>query len=321
MNITTLRNLAGRIRDWQQTRNLSDAELCRRFAGLGSTKTFKRILDPADALDQLDTERQLLNYEQVWNLIEIERASQAADEPTYDDLPHVTKVRLAVEDALKETGNNRLVIVEGASGTGKSTAGRKLAERYGLKIVLAEADETWKDSLNNMLGGLLRALGIKSPPAGVEARKLALLEKLRETPVCIVIDEAHHLGSSTLNMVKTILNQTSAQIVFLAIPTLLRRLESAAFEEARQLTKNRLCERVRLDGCDVASVEKFITRRLRLERETARPCAKTLADRAAQFGNWNFVNLVCRHALLLAGKDAVDNDDFAKAMQSAAASR
>ena len=318
---TQLKHLAGRIRDWQLARNLSDAELCRRFTGLGSTKTYKRILDADDALDELDVERQHLKYEQVWNLIEIESASAAVDEPTYDDLPHVTKVRLAVEDALKEPGNNRLVIVEGASGSGKTTAGRKLAERFGLKIVLTEADETWKESLSNMLGGLLRALGAKTPPNGSENRKILLLEKLKETPVCIVIDEAHHLGPRTLNLVKTILNQTPSQIVFLAIPTLLRRLESSAFEEARQLTKNRLGERVKLDGCDVSSVEKFLTRRLDFEKDSARPCAKLLSDRSAGFGNWNFVNLVCRHARQLTGKDRVDNETFSKAIQAAAASR
>jgi type II secretory pathway predicted ATPase ExeA len=315
----TLQEIASRIRDWQQNRNLSDNELCRRFAGLGSTKTYKRILD--GNLDELDPERQAHNYEQVLNLIEIESATTAVDEPTYDDLPHIVSVRLAVQDAIGEAGNNRLVIVEGPSGSGKTTAGRKLAERFGRKVVLSEADETWKDSLSNMLGGLLRALGVKSPPNGSESRKTLLLEKLRETPVALVIDEAHHLGQRTLNLVKTILNQTPSQVVFLAIPTLLRRLESSAFEEARQLTKNRLCERVRLDGCDTASVEKFLTRRLSFEKDTARPCAKTLSERAGQFGNWNFVNLVCRKARQLAGKDAVDSDTFAKAMQAAAASR
>jgi DNA transposition AAA+ family ATPase len=314
-----LPEIARRIRDWQQHHNLSDNEICRRFAGLGSTKTYKRILDGEMA--ELDPDRQLHNYEQVWNLIEIESATTAADEPTYDDLPHIASVRYAVADAIAETGNNRLVIVEGPSGAGKTTAGRKLAERWGRKVVLSEADETWKDSLSNMLGGLLRAMGVKSPPNGSESRKILLLEKLRETPVCIVIDEAHHLGQRTLNLVKTILNQTQSQVVFLAIPTLLRRLESSAFEEARQLTKNRLCERVRLEGCDTASVEKFLERRLTFEGAIAKQCARTLAERAGQFGNWNFVNLVCRHARKLAGKDPVDSDTFAKAMQSAANTR
>ena len=314
-----LTQIASRIRDWQTARGLSNAEICRRFAGLGSSKTFALIIE--GRVDELDVERQCHNYEQVWNLIEIESASTAADEPTYDDLPHVTAVRLAVRDAINETGNNRLVIVEGPSGSGKTTAGRKLAERYGVKVVLCEADETWKDSLSNMLGGLLRALGVKNPPNGSESRKTLLLEKLRETAACLVIDEAHHLGQRTLNLVKTILNQTPSQVVFLAIPTLLRRLESSAFEEARQLTKNRLCERVKLDGCDAESVEKFLRRRLTLEGPTAHNCAKTLAERSGQFGNWNFVNLVCRRARQLAGKDAVDQETFAKAMQQAAASR
>jgi len=318
---TELTKLCGQIRDWQLARGLSDNELCRRFQGLGSTKTYKRILE--GDLSELDAERQLLNYEQVWNLIELESASTALDEPLYDDLPHVVAVRCAVADAFAETGNNRLVIVEGPSGSGKTTAARKLAEKWGRKVCLAEADETWKTSLSNMLGGVLRALGSKAIPNGSEARKLAVIESLRASPVCLVIDEAHHLGQPTLNLVKTILNQTACQVVFLAIPTLLRRLESQAFEEARQLTKNRLCERVRLEGCEAGAVLKFLARRLgELPAEDAKAFARTLAEHNASYGNWNFVNLVCRHARRLAGKaGAVDKELFARALQSAAASR
>lgn len=316
---TTLTELAGRVRDWQQSAGLSDAELCRRFAGLGSTKTFKRILD--GDLAELDLERWETDYRQVIALIEIESQAREADEPVYDDLWHVTATRLAATDAMQERGNNRLVIVEGPSGSGKTTAALCLAARFGRKIILAEADETWKESAASMLGGLLRACGVKEIPQSSEQRKLRLLDYLTGNPACVVLDEAHHLGPRTLNLVKTVLNQTRCQFVFLCIPTLFRKLESAAYEEAKQLTANRMCERVRLPGPGAGEVEKFLDRRLKFEADTLRPCARACAERAAQFGHWNFVNLVARHCRKLAGKSAVDNETFAKAVQKAAASR
>ena len=316
---TTLVELAQKVRGWQQTTGISDAELCRRFAGLGSTKTFKRILE--GDLDELDSERWSTDYGQVLALIEIESHNVVSDEPIYDDLRHMTATRLAVTDAMQESGNNRLVIVEGPSGSGKSTAGRALAARFGRRIILAEADETWKESLSAMLGGLLRACGVKDIPQSSDARKTRLIDYLAGSPACVVVDEAHHLGPRTLNLIKTLLNQTRCQFVFLCIPTLFRKLESAAYEEAKQLTHNRMCERVRLESPAAAQVEKFFAHRIKLEAAAARACCASCAERAPKFGHWNFVNLVARKCRQLAGKTTVDEDTFAKAMLKAEATR
>ncbi len=316
---TELIELAKQVREWQTGTGISDNELCRRFAGLGSTKTYKRILD--GELEELDSERWETDYRQVLALIEIESLNRDADEPIYDDLQHICATRLAVTDSMQERGNNRLVIVEGQSGQGKSTAGRSLAARFGRKIILCEADETWKESMSAMLGGLLRGCGIKEIPQGAELRKTRLIEFLAGNPACLVIDEAHHLGPRTLNLVKTLLNQTRCQFVFLCIPTLFRKLESAAYEEAKQLTHNRMCERVRLSPPSAAEVEKFLDRRVKFEPDTLKGCARLCAERAPQFGHWNFVNLVARKCRQLAGKAPVDTETFAKAVQRAAATR
>ena len=60
--------LAQKIRAWQEVRKLSDNELLRRLPGLGSTKTFGRILK--NDLEELDLERWLSEYRAVWALIE-----------------------------------------------------------------------------------------------------------------------------------------------------------------------------------------------------------------------------------------------------------
>lgn len=316
---TPLETLARQIRDWQTARNIYDTELCKRFNGLGSTKTFKRILE--GDLTELDADSWLVAYEQVLVLIDLESQASKLDEPIYDDLWHIAATRLATQTAMTERGNNRLVIIEGPSGSGKTTAARCLAGRFGRKIVLAEADETWKDSANSMLGGLLRSLGIREVPTGAELRLTKLITALVESPVCVVIDEAHHLGPRTLNLIKTLINRTRCQFVFLCIETLFKKLECNAYEEAKQLTKNRLAERVKLSGPSPNDVEKFLDRRLKWEPNTMKPCAKVLADRAPLYGGWNFVNLVTRSARQLAGKELIDQDTFSKAIQKAAASR
>ena len=314
-----LSELARKIRDWQESHSLSDTEFCKRFGGLGSTKTYKRIL--AGDLDELDPGRWEDEYQQAWNLIQLASESNRPDEPAYPELAHMKRLRFAVTDAMAETGNNRLVILEGPSGSGKTTAARAIAEKYGRAVVLAEADETWKESPNATLGGLLRAIGIKEVPPSADARKTKLLEKLKDSPVCLVIDEAHHLGPRTLNLVKTIITQTKCQVVFLCIETLFKKLECAAYEEAKQLTKNRLCERVRLDSPGSVDIQFFLQNRLTFEPADLKPCADLLATRSAQCGNWNFVNLVARHCRKLAGKAPADKEVFAEALKKAANSR
>lgn len=315
-----LKLLADQIRDWQTSRDLSDNKLLDKFKGLGSTKTYKRILD--SEWEGLDLERWFEDYRQVWTLIELE-GGEEEDEPVYDDLWHVRAARLAVNDALQERGNNRLVIIEGPSGSGKTTAGKCLADRYGRRIVMCEADETWKGpNLNAMLAGLLRKLGIREVPVSGDERKTRLLEVLGQSPVCLIIDEAHHLGPRTLNMVKTILNQTKCQVVFLCIETLFKKLEMTAYEEAKQLTKNRLCERVRLNGPVVADVETFLRRRIKWDDEKpVKNCAEALAKMARSYGGWNFVGLTCRKCKHLAGRQGMDSETFAKAMLQAERSR
>lgn len=314
-----LTELAGQIRDWQTKRRLSDADLCKKFLGLGSTKTFKRILDGNTG--ELDVERWLLDYQQVWNLMELADHEADIDEPVYDDLAHIVRARLAVTGAIKERGNNRFVLIEGPSGSGKTTASRSIAAHFGRQIVLTEADPTW-DSRSVMLGGLLRSMGVVEIPISAEARKLKLLDHLKESPVCLIIDEAHHLGPDTLNLLKTLINQTKCQIVCIAIGTLFRKLETKNYEEARQLTRNRQKERLTLKAPDEAQVQSFISRRLTFsDATTLRLCASTLSERAASYGHWNFVNLVCREAKERAGRDAIDIETFGRALQSAAATR
>jgi DNA transposition AAA+ family ATPase len=253
---TELIAVAQQIRDWQKARGLTDTALLKKFSDLGSTKTFTRILD-GDVAD-LDVERWHEQFRKVKILVDELNDSVKEDEPFFDNLSTCSRLRFAATDAMKKTSNARLVIIQGPSGSGKTGATRALAERYGGKIVLAEVDETWKDSATTMLGGILMKLGVQELPQSAGGRLTKLLEKLRETPVVLVLDEAHHLGPKTLNLVKTIINQTMTVVILAAMNTLFKRLECSAYEEARQLTQNRLCERIDLSELNPKDVEQFL---------------------------------------------------------------
>lgn len=313
-----LRVTAGRIRGWQEERRISDSQMLREFPGLGSTKTYTRIV--AGDVEDLDVERWARDYAAVWSLIQLLAESSAENEEIYADLTTVTDLRKAVADAMREGGNNRLVLVQGPSGSGKTTAARLLQAKYGARIVFAEANEIWKENANAMLGGILEALGARQPPIAVAAKFDLVVARLRESRCCLVMDEAHHLGPKTLNLVKSLLNQTPGEFVLLAMGTLWQRLETQAYAEARQLTQNRLSERLRFDGVEVADVERMLERRLGMNGD-AKAVAKQLAPAARTHGHLAFVRLVCRQARKLAGKAEVTAEHVARAAALVAGSR
>lgn len=313
-----LHEVAGRIRGWQEERRLSDSQMLRDFPGLGSSKTYVRIV--SGDCEELDCSRWLRDYAAVWSLIQLLAESSQENDEIYPDLTTVTDLRKAVADAMREGGNNRLVLVQGPSGSGKTTAARFLQAKYGARIVFCEATEIWKENMNAALAGICTALGVREPPMSVSARFDLAVTRLRESRCCLVVDEAHHLGPKTLNLVKSLLNQTPGEFVLLAMGTLWTRLETSAYAEARQLTQNRLSERLRYDGVEVTDVERVLERRLGMNGD-AKAAAKSLAAAARSHGTLAFVRLVCRQARKLAGKEQATGEHVARAAALVAGSR
>ena len=319
-------DLAHKIRAYQEeTRNadgsrVSDGQMCGRFAGLGSTRQYTRIL--SGDMGEVNVGANLASYRAMWNLIEMMQNSEAEDDPLYDDLSFVVDLRKACADAMREKGLTRYVHMQAPQGSGKTTAAAMLKARYGARVVLAEANEIWKENMGAALSGLLIALGVKNPPVAMSAKFERLVERLNETRVCLVIDEAHHLGPKTLNLIKSLINQTPGEFVLLAMGTLWNKLETSAYAEAWQLTKNRMLERIRMDGVEAGDIASVLGRWLGMSSADAAATAKPLANQAYSNGNMAFVKLVCRKARRLAGKaGTVTPEIVAKAAALVAGSR
>ena len=324
---TELLATAKRIGEWRKThidkegKPYTVAAFLRDYPALGTDRVFNRILD--GDLEDLDVARWARDYAAVWALLQMldERAEQR--DPMYDDLTLVLDLRKAVARVMRETGINRVVVVQLPQGCGKSTAATLTAARYGARVVVCEATEIWRDRIGDMLKGLLLAIGLSeaSIPISQGARWLELCRRLNERRVCLMIDEAHHLGPRTLNLVKSLVNQTPGEFVLLAMDTLWRRMETAAYEEARQLTQNRLMERIRADGANLADIAVMVERRLGIKAAEAAKAARAIADRCAKQGHLTFANLVCREARDRAKGREVTAEDIANAITRVAGTR
>jgi Cdc6-like AAA superfamily ATPase len=321
--VDALLAVARRIRSMQDAgavrspKRYSDVQFVRRHPDLGSTKTYKRILN--GDVNDLDVGRWLVKYRSVLEVLETTGDDQDEAERRLEELTTVNRVRMAVTEAMREKGNSRFVLVEGGSGSGKTEAIRALMDTYGRRVLLCEVDESWKESVPAMLRGILhQAFGVEPDMSASASSMFADLKgRLSASRTALVLDEAHHLGPKSLNMVKSIINQTPGEVIALAMHTLWEKLEKKSYEEARQLTQNRLSERVVFGHKpDAADVRMLLRDRLDADEALLKKVAGPLREQAAVHGHLNFVNLVCRRARRLAGDGAaVDVECIAEAMQ------
>jgi type II secretory pathway predicted ATPase ExeA len=231
-----------------------------------------------------------------------ELANQGGEERIYDDLGTVVKIRRAFLGVVKATGTNRVLIVQGESGIGKTTAVGLLRGKYGTgRISYVEASDVWADSPNAFLGAILRALGVTELPAGRVQRLEEVQARLAISRRCLVIDEAHHLGPHCLNTVKTLVNTTPGEFILVAIPTLWNKLQAHAYQEAKQIATNRLSERVKLT-LDEADIRTYLSKRFKdAQPAELKVAAKIIRPNALLAGNYAFVRDVARE---LTGLDA-----------------
>lgn len=302
--ISLLRDLAAVVRAYQTERGWSDANLCKQIASVGSSKTYKRILDPNDTLDELSIETQLANYQTAVEIIAGLRKKDRPAEPEYPDFSNVEESEAAVRRALQEDEDcvARLVIIVGPTASGKDAVKRHLLVKFPNNTVGVEANDLWKSSPTTSHLALYQSLDIirrgsdaKTPRTPSELLA-GIIAKLRERKLILIINEGHHMGLPGLNMVKTIINTTPTVVVLICIPSLLTRLLGTNYEEAIQLTGNRLAERVILPTPPSEEILLLLERRgIKFDTvETKNHAARQLAADAPMYGNWRMVNQVAR---------------------------
>jgi hypothetical protein len=301
--IIKLRDLANEVRNYQLERGWSDSKLCKEIASVGSSKTYKRALDREDELEDLNLDNQLRNFESAVEIIKSLRTKDRPAEPEYADFTNVERAEIAVRRAMQEDEEcvARLVIIEGQTSTGKDAVKRHLLNKFPNNTVTVEANDLWKSSPTPGHTAVYHALNIirqadTKPPRTPSGLLAEIVNYLKERKLILIINEAHHLGIPGLNMVKTIINCTPTIVVLECIPVLLTRLLGTNYEEAIQLTGNRLCERVVLPTPPGDEILLMLDRRgVKFENvEVRNACAKMLETDAPLYGNWRFVIQVTR---------------------------
>lgn len=312
--IAELRELANKIERRREELGLSKNALCLKFGQLGSTKTFGRILNDKDDLGQLDLEAQLENYRAALELV-LAFDEDPEESKIYSDFEFFQTAMDAVLEAREESDNTRLVLITAGSGGGKSTFLDWLCD-YKLTRGICfpvEATEAWRQRESGLLNAWLMALGrydgsdaprhqrnefYRSLPVGSDAKLRELTKLIDGKRLILPIDEFHHLGPAGMNVVKTVLNQTSAVVVGATIPELMNRINKTSHEETKQLFHNRLYKRVDFPAPSSGDVLEYLKRRgvKFTGPRDASAVAEKLSIDARYCGLWKFVKRCAKEA-------------------------
>jgi hypothetical protein len=327
MEAEELREIAQRVREWQLAKNLSDAELCRKFGELGSTKTYKRILD--NQLEELDLERQLNNYRTAWALIEGGATDEREEEEIERDLYATVVLNRVFLETRREKGLARCIFLIGPSGSGKTCAQDYLRDLHGPRIIGIQAVAPWNDSPMAMMAEILARLGVNNPSSIQSERWNRLVEKLGETRRALFIEDAHHLGPRCLATIISLIDRTPGEFLLAAVDSLWAKIQTRAYQEIEQLRVNRLAEKITL-GREVREkdVQKLLDRRIQWAtgadgktEQVVRQALKLILSKANSYGRLAFVRQVIKRAKDKAGKDPVSIELFAAAIEEEVAKR
>jgi hypothetical protein len=266
---------------------------CKMWSRLGAQKAYSQILK--GDLSEVAVAKRLPDFRAVLAAIRAQVGSTGA-EPLYGDLPGAEAVTLATLRIMHHEGKDRLILVLGGSGSGKTSALEVLAAEGagGSRLIRLEADESWKSPRAALRRMLIAAGCPRNDVPGAKGEMLEeLIHLLNLSGRCILaVDEAHHVSGTVLNLFKTLLNRTSARIILAGMNTLFAKLRANASEEATQLIHNRLFERVDLTGPDADTARMFLSRRLGGDGGWKAGTLAGICGVAKNCGHWSFLRRI-----------------------------
>jgi energy-coupling factor transporter ATP-binding protein EcfA2 len=283
-------DLARKIEAWRVQQNLTKLKFVDRFKHqLKSYRTIERASKASPELGEMDVQIQLEKLQLVWAQIET---------GTYDDTTMALALRNAFAKTMTKTGPNRVILLIGPTGRGKSRAIEALQQIHGTsRIVKCEATKVWRDKPLPMLQHIWEQMGFGGEFRGAADGLKKVKAELKRSRKALCFDEAHYFGPDQLNAITSMVNDTPGEFIIAGQPTLWERLERdrGAYAEAQQLTRNRLSCRIKkgsLSSEDKSDIKLIVSRQLPwLKSQEDKACATLLLE-APKHGNLGFVRNV-----------------------------
>lgn len=237
-----------------EKRECPDMEFARRFLPFSAT-TLSRIRGGVykGNLEHV-AEQAMQAAEEIEARLDQIRA-QAQTDQTFVRTKLACATLAAVQHARDKRGR-RVVVVLAPTGAGKTAVGEYLAQRGAVYV---EGRQSWRNSYKAFCADVADAAGRPLRVRAFSERdaEREMLAALRIRDGVLYIDEANTLGTSTVNAIKLIVNQTGYSVVIAAIPEMWDKFLQGAENEVRQVV-NRCQPILRYTGLSEADVKPFL---------------------------------------------------------------
>jgi len=200
----------------------------------------------------------------------------------------IAALKQAVTEAKSKVGPERLIIVLGPTGAGKTVACNYLQQKVNARFV--EVRDIWRHSTrgNVPLGDICKGVGMRSWSGRVATAQDELVKFCGELDIVIGFDEGEHFGAAALNLLKFLLNKTRLVPVIFVVPEMYDKWFAYFPNEASQIAR-RTHAIIDCSLVDVRDVALFFP-----ENQFANPAAAfdQLAKEANKFGHFSLVRRV-----------------------------
>jgi hypothetical protein len=285
---TRVNGLIARIEAHQAALGMKDDAFARRFQRyLRSPKSWTHRLR---VRNWTEIGRALGKWEKNLNAFAVEIDTGTAGEDFYEQLP-IYAYGAAVYELLTGARNDRRCAwLIAPTGVGKSFTMAKLHTEHLNESAYVQAVPSWKDSVARISTALAYAVGAEEKCGGA-ATFQSVLERLKEAPLTVMIDDIHEGGVTGMKLIKALIDQTKSRFILGSYPTgyfSLVNASTSAMSEAQQLFGRSLkpISEEWVKGVRPADVAAFLHAATGLRGEAVSVAAGTLVEPLRRGGNF-----------------------------------
>lgn len=227
--------------------------------------------------------------------------------------PELQDVHDALSEAakrLRSHNEERNIAVVGPTRSGKSWLIAKLLDEQKVNWSF-RAKPHMKRRYSSFLRGLAKALGKRDiDKLDIADLEESILAKLSEHPCTLAIEELQRFSKASLELLKTIMNETKATLIIFMKPKEYERMCNADDDDAQQFL-----------GRTIVKIELHVTPQLvqSITRDAWKaPCpegtAKLIAECAEKGGSLSLVREVVENATTFAGRSPIQREHVEKAL-------
>lgn len=276
MQTAEQRAIIENIAEFQKTAGLSDAAFAKHLPCSATTwsrlkgdiykgNTDRKVAEVAKAAQA---------YREAWQKNQTRNSRRRFYE--FTDFKAVFSAVRTAQSRGQLAEEDKLIVYCAPSGWGKSHLAAELEERYNARVVTAR--ESWRTSYFSACASIARAVGVRDKFRGAPHAEEELIDYLTNHPCVIVLNEVEFFGRRTLNLIKTILNETTCSVVMLAIPEFFSSIKVLGGLHSAQLLRR--CVAVIPAGeITAAQASRFLAEEFEITADL-RPACRALAQAA-----------------------------------------